>query len=58
MGVRDKAATASCASNVCAARVASALRSEVKDGTGVRVCDGVAVGGSVRVGIRVEVEVA
>lgn len=56
VGVRDNATIANCASSVCAARVARALRSCVRDGTGVRVIVCVAVGGGVREGEGVEVE--
>ena len=57
VGVWDKAAVASCACRVCAARVASALRFWVGEGIGVRVIVGVTVGGSVRVGEGVNVGV-
>ena len=57
VGVWDNAAIASCACNVRAARVASAPRSCVGDGMAVRVTVGVAVGGTVRVGDGVNVDV-
>jgi hypothetical protein len=58
VGVLDKSAAASCTCKVCAALVASALRSFVGDGSGVAVAVVVAVGGTVRVGEGVEVAVA
>lgn len=50
VGVYDNARISSCAWRVCAARVASAFKSWVADGIEVRVMDGVAAGGRVRVG--------
>jgi len=55
VGVFDNARTTNCASKVCAARVASALRFSVGEGTGVRVADGVKVGVTVAVCVAVGV---
>ena len=58
VGVLDKSAAASCTCKVCAALVASALKSFVGDGSGVAVTVDVALGGRVRVGEGVEVAIA
>jgi hypothetical protein len=58
VGVLDKSAAASCTCKVCAALVASALRSFVGDGSGVAVTVDVALGGRVRVGEGVEAAIA
>lgn len=51
VGVCDKAAAASCACRVPAARVARALRLVVGEGNGVLVTVGEALGEGVRVGV-------